>query len=299
MRQEFERAARGLQNLITHVETRIERAAPGSAERPLSPSQVTTYLDCSARWDFKYVRKLADPANANLALGRAMAAATAATLRAKIDGELLPPEMVLIEILEPELARELAAAELDVTKDDPKEIGETAARVYAKWHSAVLPILRPAAVEVPVSGEIAGVSVRGFVDLIESDGTVVDLKTASKAPSELEAEEIDESIVQVAGMPTTGISHSHAFQLATYGHLLDASLLRIDMITKAKTAKYISQTARIGDAERRHVEAVYPVVADAMAKGFAIPNRSSMFCSRRGCAFWRACQSEFGGRVKS
>lgn len=298
MRQEFQDAQASIVGLIAIAKDGARRPAPGSPERPLSPSQVLKYLDCSAAWHFKYVANLTDPANANLALGRAMASATAATLRAKMDGEQLAAGMVVAEILSPELARELAAAELDPAKDDPGEIKATAGRVYEEWHRSVLPILNPAAVEVAVSGEIAGVAVRGFVDMVDQDGTVVDLKTAAKAPSELEADEIDESIVQLAGMPTTGISHSHAFQLATYGHLLNAQLMRIDMVTKAKKPRYISQTARIGEAERRHVEEVFPIVADAMAQGFAIPNRSSMFCSKRGCAFWRACQTEFGGRVK-
>lgn len=297
---QFRNAERTISGLIQiATEAGGAQAAAGSPERPLSPSQVLKYVDCSAAWSFKYVEKLPDPANANLALGRAMASATAATLRAKMDGEQLAAAMVIAEILAPELAREIAVAELDPGKDDAAEILATAVRVYDEWHRSVLPILHPAAVEVAVSGEIAGVSVRGYVDMIDVDGTIVDLKTAAKAPSELEADEIDESIVQVAGMPTTGISHGHAFQLATYGHVLEARIMRIDMITKAKKPRYISQSAKIGEPELRHVEAVYPVVADAMNQGFVVPNRGSLFCSRRGCAFWRRCQREFGGRVKA
>ena len=37
----------------------IEDAAPGA--RPLSPSQVNTFLDCQARWYYSHVLKLPDP----------------------------------------------------------------------------------------------------------------------------------------------------------------------------------------------------------------------------------------------
>ena len=38
----------------------------------LSPSQVRCFMDCHARWWFKYRLKQPDPPNGNLALGRAV-----------------------------------------------------------------------------------------------------------------------------------------------------------------------------------------------------------------------------------
>jgi RecB family exonuclease len=253
-------------------------AHPGDPARPLSPSQVLKYQDCPAAWHYKYVAQLPDPANANLAVGKAVHSAAAAALRAKMDGEQLPAAHVAEEILAPELEREIASAILS-DDDDVERLGAQARGLYETWHRDALPLLKPAAVEKYVQGAIAGVAVRGYVDMIEEDGTVVDLKTASKAPIE--------------------ISHSHGFQLSTYAKLLNSPQIRVDTITKTKVPKYIPHSHTMEEADRLHVIAIYPVVADAMAQGFVVPNRASLFCSRKNCAFWRACEDDYAGRVKA
>ena len=48
----------------------------------------------------------------------------------------------------------------------------------------------------------------------------------------------------------------------------------------------------------RHTETLYPMVRDAIQQGIYLPNRGSLLCSRRHCAFWRACEREFGGKVR-
>jgi hypothetical protein len=35
-----------------------------------------------------------------------------------------------------------------------------------------------------------------------------------------------------------------------------------------------------------------------MRTGVLMPNRRSPLCSRKNCAFWRACEKEFGGAVE-
>jgi hypothetical protein len=70
------------------------------------------------------------------------------------------------------------------------------ARMAHKYLTEVVPTIEPAAVEVPVSGTIAGVSVPGIADILTTDGMVVDVKTASSKPS--------------------GLAADHARQLATY-----------------------------------------------------------------------------------
>jgi hypothetical protein len=46
------------------------------------------------------------------------------------------------------------------------------------------PEIQPAAaVELAVIGEIGGVAVRGYVDLVDVNGCIVDLKTSAKKPS--------------------------------------------------------------------------------------------------------------------
>jgi hypothetical protein len=44
---------------------------------------------------------------------------------------------------------------------------------------------------------------------------------------------------------------------------------------------------------------MYPLVQDAMRGGLYVPNRASNLCSRKHCAFWKACTAEFGGTISA
>jgi hypothetical protein len=54
-------------------------------------------------------------------------------------------------------------------------------------------------------------------------------------------------------------------------------------------------TVQAGDLAE--IEHMYPLVQRAIRTGLFLPNRSNYMCGRKYCAFWRACQNEFGGEV--
>jgi hypothetical protein len=51
-------------------------------------------------------------------------------------------------------------------------------------------------------------------------------------------------------------------------------------------------------ADRAHVAALYPIVADAIASELYYPRRTSNLCGRRYCAHWRTCEAEYGRAVR-
>src|SRR5215510_14852211 len=63
----------------------------------LSPSQASTFLSCSARWRFKYLLGLKDPAGGGAARGRAVHLAIEYYMRAKMAGVVLDPEKLTDE----------------------------------------------------------------------------------------------------------------------------------------------------------------------------------------------------------
>lgn len=79
------------------------------------------------------------------------------------------------------------------------------------------PSIEPAAVELDVEGKIGGVKVLGKVDLIDTDGRVVDVKTSARRPS--------------------GIAPDYAFQLATYRQIAPGANgeARLNTLVKTKT----------------------------------------------------------------
>jgi hypothetical protein len=142
-----------------------------------------------------------------------------------------------------------------------------------------VPHIQPAAVEMPVTGIIAGVAVRGIADVVDADGVVVDVKTATRKPSHVAAD--------------------HALQLATYAQCVNGASgqTRVDTLVATKEPQLIQIEHEPGEAGQRLIERVYPLVAEGIANGLFLPNRSSTMCSRRYCAFADACEREFGGKV--
>jgi hypothetical protein len=243
----------------------------------LSPTQVQTFTECSARWYFRYAVRLPDPKNANLALGIAVHDAIAYTLKAKMAGAAIEPAEAAAEFSD---AFEAQLEDAILRDDDnPAELRATGRALVSRYVAEVAPRIRPAAVEESVEGTIAGVRVQGKIDIREQDGTLRDIKTSSRRPS--------------------GVAAAHAFQLATYRQITPkaSNVAVVDTLVKTKQPQLVQIEHRIDDQEIRQTQIMYPLVQDAMRGELYVPNRASTLCSRKSCAFWKACQNEFGGRV--
>src|ERR1017187_10106251 len=244
----------------------------------LSPSQVRTFRDCSAKWYYKYALGLPDPPNGSLVRGRVVHQMAEAFFRAKLAGGSPDPDDLQASF-EEAWAREAAGGafgadeDVDLLKRQP-------AMLTRKYLDEVAPEIEPAALELAVQGVIGGVPVRGFVDLLDTSGRVIDLKTAARKP--------------------TGVNADYAFQLATYRQLCPGAngKARVDTLVATKSAQVVTQEYTVSPADLKLTEKLYPLVREAMREGIYLPNRGSTLCSRRFCNFADVCESEFGGRVR-
>ena len=248
------------------------------ATEVLSPSQVRCFMDCQTRWWFKYALKIPDAVTGNVALGRAVHSALGENFAQKVETrEDLPTPGVLA------LLREAWTDERDQAEfrdeENPQELAATGEALVAKYMDQMAPAIDPAAVEIQVQGEISGVRVRGWIDLLDVEGRVIGIKTAKARPSAIEP--------------------MHKFQVATYVHLLPGAsgAGRIDTLVKTKTPQLISQSFQMTEEELRVPQTLYPAAQEAMRKQRYMPNRLSMMCSRRNCCYWRNCEREWGGEV--
>jgi RecB family exonuclease len=243
----------------------------------LSPSQASTFLSCSAKWWFRYGLGLPDPAGGAAVRGKAVHSLIEYAMRAKMAGVVL--EAAGISDAWEAVWDEAAEGAEFAADDDVEALKASSARLARKYLAEAAPSIEPAAVEVPVSGTIAGIPVRGIADLVTVDGTVVDIKTAGRKPS--------------------GLAADHALQLATYTALVEGASgkARLDTLVATKEPQFVRIDHMPGEAGRRLVERVYPLVAEGIAGGLYLPNRSSNVCSRRYCAFADKCEREFGGTI--
>ena len=182
----------------------------------LSPSQVSLFLNCPAKWMFRYLLDLKDPGTAATALGKAFHETIAHNFQQKQETACDLPLAECLEVFGNVLGRELEQVKLQ--KDEhPMELLELGTTMVAKYLGEAAPLIQPAAVESRVAGIIGGVRVSGYVDLLDAEGRLIDSKSAIK--------------------PIKGIAHDHRLQLTSYAMITPAATgaCRLDTVTKGKT----------------------------------------------------------------
>jgi RecB family exonuclease len=273
-----------LPSLPIELEPRVIPAAPlqvaplNDLGTVLSPSQVRTFRDCGAKWYYKYALGLPDPPNGSLVRGRVVHQMAETFFRAKLGGASPDADDLQAAF---EDSWDHAAAEAAFGADEDVDLlKRQAAMLTRKYLDEVAPEIEPAALELPVQGVIGGVAVRGFVDLLNTSGRIIDLKTAARKPM--------------------GVSADYAFQVATYRQLCPGASgkARVDTLVATKSPQVVTQEYTVSPADLRMTEKLYPLVREAMREGIYLPNRSSNLCSYKHCAFAAVCEAEFGGRVK-
>jgi hypothetical protein len=156
--------------------------AKAEAAPVLSPSQVRCFFDCQARWWFKYGLQLPERKNSSLALGLAVHQALEVNFREKIETQEDLETTGVVIVFREAWMEQVPQTEFmpGESQGDLRRLGE---RLVAKYMDEVAPKVEPAAVELDVHGEIAGVAVRGRVDVLDVEGRLIDFKTASRPPS--------------------------------------------------------------------------------------------------------------------
>jgi hypothetical protein len=246
--------------------------------RVLSPTQVSTFLECSAKWWYKHGLHLPEQKSSNLGIGIAFHDAVMENFRQKIDTK---------EDLPVAGTRALFRSSWESMKDDlvfapkehPNNLRDTGEALVEEYMTMVAPRIQPAAVEQVVCGSVGGVKVRGRIDVIDATGRIIDAKTSRKKPA--------------------GIPPNYRFQVATYAklHGQASGTVRLDTVTKTKTIQVVEQSFPIVESDLLQLERMYPLAQEAMRSGLYVPNRNSNLCSRKYCTFWEHCESDYGGVV--
>jgi CRISPR/Cas system-associated exonuclease Cas4 (RecB family) len=256
----------------------LEPAPQPEAANVLSPTQVRTFLDCSAKWWFRYGLRLPEPKTSSLALGSAVHETLAENFRQKIDTREDLDIFGLAALFRQSWARQKEEAVFD-PDEDADQLWLLGEQIVRKYVEEAAPSIDPAGVEFEVSGRIGGVPVRGYIDLMDVHGAVIEIKTAARKPP--------------------GVPFDHALQVATYRSLSPhaSGEARLDVLVKTKTIQLAQHRYTVTESDLHAVRVLYPLVQDGIRSGLYFPNRRSMLCSRRHCAFWRHCEREFGGQV--
>jgi len=155
--------------------------------RVISVSQVNTYLGCPLKYRFQYVDKIPRPWRAAaMAFGTSIHSAVEWFHKERLAGRAPELEHVL-SVFEADWYAQnvepLVFSERD-SREGLAEKGRAMLKVYLEQANGA----KPTAVEEPFeldladpeTGEVLDVRLRGFLDLVEDDDVLVDLKTAGR-----------------------------------------------------------------------------------------------------------------------
>jgi putative RecB family exonuclease len=249
--------------------------------RVLSASQLSVYLGCPLKYRFQYVDRIPRPWRvAAMAFGSSVHAAVEWFLKERQAGRSPSPDQVerifegdwYAQNLEP-----LVFSERE-SKDGLLEKGKAMLRLYITESLERAP---PLAVEQsfqvslhdPETGEVLDLALRGYVDLVEEDGTVVDLKTASRS---LEAGGLERhlqlSCYALAVLHLTGVIPKLRLDI-----LYTTSRPRLERLSTERSVAELSWTAQL-----------IRQVSDSIQAGQFYPN-PSWRCQE--CEYFAHCQA--------
>lgn len=246
---------------------------------PLSVSQVQSYLFCPLKYRFQYRDKITPPWRpAALAFGSSVHSAIEWFHRERLVGRTPTPEKVADIFAADWFAQNLEPVVFPAreSKEVLAEKGKELVRLYVEEASTELPQLTEDRFEIdlvdPETGEVLDIRLRGVIDLVEQDGTLVELKTAARTFD-------------------TGTLERH-LQLSTYAlvRLLQTGSvppLRIDALLKTKVPRIEHLPATRTVEDLAWTVRLIASVGRAIEAGCFFPNPSYR-CSE--CEFFAHCQ---------
>ncbi len=158
-----------------------------SEKRPLSASQISTYLACPRKWRFRYELGLpAEHRPAALSFGRAVHSAIESLHLAKLEGESVDVSK-LVRTFRADWQAELDTGLSFKSDESPGMLrwqGEHLVSAYARWlgDRKVVAAEMPFEVDLvdPETGDVTGERLRGYFDVILEGDVIGEVKTAAR-----------------------------------------------------------------------------------------------------------------------
>lgn len=242
----------------------------------LSVSQLNAFLMCPAKYRFRYVNQV-EPAfkSGALALGSAVHSTLDWLHRAWKEGKR-PEKETLLRIFEADLTAQFHdGTKIRGSAGPLKDTGRGLLGIYLEETpaKAVRAVELPFEVPIvdPKTGEELSAPLQGYVDLIEEDGALVEVKTASRKPDRA--------------------SLALHLQVTAYSYALtriyrERPRARLDVLLKTKEPRLKRLPVERSEADDRRLFVVASEVLSAIDSGSFFPNPGWQ-C--QGCEYRHAC----------
>lgn len=242
----------------------------------LSHTQIHTYLQCPARYYFKYRLGLRTPLSSALAFGRAFHAALECNFAQKMETRR---DLSIDEV------RAVFAARLEELASEVKwEEGESLAQLLdqgadllGQYIARIAPSIQPVLVEHRVDLTVGERPFTAVLDLVDESMAVIDHKTLLRAPTEGEAAK-DLQLTAYA---------------AAYRELFGSlpRQLVLHCAIRTKQPRLVTMVTTRDERAIQWWERVVSRVALAIEAEQFYPNPAAFICSEKHCDFWHECHS--------
>lgn len=247
----------------------------------LRPSEINTYIQCSAKFRFQVIDKEPQVKSLALAFGSAIHRGLETNYKQKVETRADLEVEEVVSVFSDAFDEEKEDVPPTQLIEDPtaKDTGVNLIRTYQR---TLAPLIQPKLVEQKVEATFTGydVGVTGTLDLLTVQRHIRDHKTAAR---------------QESSPPESHIRQGSFYQLLAkaVGEVVEEVMF--DYLVKTKTPKVYSATL---PTDPHYALNVAQSVGTGVVAGVFVPNRDSFLCTRRFCSFWDKCEKSYGGRVR-
>ena len=246
----------------------------------LSSSQINLYLLCSLKYKFQYVDKLPKPfKTAGLVFGSAFHSTLSWFFKEKIKGNGISLDK-LYRILEADWYAQKVDNKIRFKEGESEmKLIIMAKELLSQYASQ--PINEILGTEIPftiplinpATGELLGINLEGYIDLVEKDETIVEFKTTNQS---MDQKDVDDHIQLTA--------YSYAFEML---HQRPPKLLKIVNFVKTKKPKINPFETRRDKSDYQRFYYLASQVLKGIQTQVFFP-RSSFIC--KDCEYGEPCR---------
>jgi CRISPR/Cas system-associated exonuclease Cas4 (RecB family) len=146
----------------------------------LSSSSLSEYLLCGKKWEFDHVLGIRMAPSVRSTIGVSVHRAAEVNLTQKIESTVDLPEDVVLDVFSTTFDEDAATIE---TPEEPIGPGkDSGVKLTRLMHRELSPPIQPLFVEKQVQFQISGVDYSTYLDLVDREHRVRDLKTTQRVP---------------------------------------------------------------------------------------------------------------------
>lgn len=275
----------------------------------LSNSQIEMYLRCPKQYEFRYILGVVRPPNVSMAMGTAVHAAVEAIHQVHITtGDYLDVDSAKDVFSD---SWDAVVAEADIDVDDEEEVAkgntkDIGVRLVDRYRTQQAPQIRAHSVEERVEGEVGGVPILGYIDLIQKGDTPqgdpncacggTGEESKCDKPMLCSVERSSRVVVdnKVVGRAKRQSDADNSLQLSGYALLKGVRNVRFDCLVKnIRTPKIVALESVRSDQDLAWYKEVVTGVADGITRGyFPACAPDTWCCNAKFCGFWEMCRGK-------